>query len=72
MLPLFTGRLPFYADGMIAPAISVLSAIRGLRVPRQSLHGIDDAVCVFVLFFGHGSPQSVLFLLRYVALVLVL
>src|SRR3989344_4405689 len=34
------GACMFYADGMITPAISVLSAVEGLQVAAPSLHSI--------------------------------
>ena len=44
------GACMFYADGMITPAISVLSAVEGLQVAAPSLHSIVIPITLFVLF----------------------
>ena len=44
------GACMFYADGMITPAISVLSAIEGFEVAAPVLHPLIIPVTLFVLF----------------------
>jgi KUP system potassium uptake protein len=44
------GACMFYADGMITPAISVLSAVEGLQVAAPSLHSAVIPITLFVLF----------------------
>lgn len=44
------GACMFYADGMITPAISVLSAVEGLEVAAPSLHEVIVPITLLVLF----------------------
>ncbi|MDX1914944.1 MAG: potassium transporter Kup [Methylophilus sp.] len=44
------GACMFYADGMITPAISVLSAIEGLEVAAPNLHSMIVPITLIVLF----------------------
>ena len=44
------GACMFYADGMITPAISVLSAVEGLEVAAPSLHKAIVPITLVVLF----------------------
>ena len=44
------GACMFYADGMITPAISVLSAVEGLEVAAPSLHALVLPITLVVLF----------------------
>ncbi len=44
------GACMFYADGMITPAISVLSAVEGLEVAAPSLHKAIIPITLFVIF----------------------
>ena len=44
------GACMFYADGMITPAISVLSAVEGLEVAAPSLHQAIVPITLVVLF----------------------
>jgi len=44
------GACMFYADGMITPAISVLSAIEGLEVAAPRLHNLIVPITLLVLF----------------------
>lgn len=44
------GACMFYADGMITPAISVLSAVEGLEIAAPSLHTLIVPITLFVLF----------------------
>lgn len=44
------GACMFYADGMITPAISVLSAVEGLQVAAPSLAHFIVPITLFVLF----------------------
>ena len=44
------GACMFYADGMITPAISVLSAVEGLEIAAPSLHTAIVPVTLVVLF----------------------
>lgn len=44
------GACMFYADGMITPAISVLSAVEGLEVAAPQLHSLIVPITLFVLF----------------------
>ena len=44
------GACMFYADGMITPAISVLSAVEGLEVAAPSLHTLIVPITLLVLF----------------------
>jgi KUP system potassium uptake protein len=44
------GACMFYADGMITPAISVLSAVEGLEVAAPALHSFIVPVTLFVIF----------------------
>jgi len=44
------GACMFYADGMITPAISVLSAIEGLEVAAPRLHTLIVPITLLVLF----------------------
>jgi KUP system potassium uptake protein len=56
------GACMFYADGMITPAISVLSAIEGLEIAAPSLHQFIlplTLIVLFVLFFGQSKGTAV-------------
>jgi KUP system potassium uptake protein len=44
------GACMFYADGMITPAISVLSAVEGLEIAAPSLHVLIVPITLVVLF----------------------
>ena len=44
------GACMFYADGMITPAISVLSAVEGLEIAAPSLHTLIVPITLVVLF----------------------
>ena len=44
------GACMFYADGMITPAISVLSAVEGLEVAAPTLHPFIVPITLIVLF----------------------
>jgi len=44
------GACMFYADGMITPAISVLSAVEGLEIAAPSLHQYIVPITLMVLF----------------------
>jgi KUP system potassium uptake protein len=44
------GACMFYADGMITPAISVLSAVEGLEVAAPKLHALIVPITLVVLF----------------------
>jgi KUP system potassium uptake protein len=44
------GACMFYADGMITPAISVLSAVEGLEVAAPNLHRFIVPITLLVLF----------------------
>ena len=44
------GACMFYADGMITPAISVLSAVEGLEIAAPHLHQIIVPITLMVLF----------------------
>jgi KUP system potassium uptake protein len=44
------GACMFYADGMITPAISVLSAVEGLEVAAPNLHHLIVPITLVVLF----------------------
>jgi KUP system potassium uptake protein len=44
------GACMFYADGMITPAISVLSAVEGLEVAAPALHSLIIPITLIVLF----------------------
>jgi KUP system potassium uptake protein len=44
------GACMFYADGMITPAISVLSAIEGLEIAAPRLHSLIVPITLLVLF----------------------
>lgn len=44
------GACMFYADGMITPAISVLSAVEGLEIAAPSLHTLIVPITLIVLF----------------------
>ncbi len=44
------GACMFYADGMITPAISVLSAVEGLEIAAPSLHEAIVPITLVVLF----------------------
>jgi len=50
MLVGILGACMFYADGMITPAISVLSAVEGLEVATPGLKSVVIPVTLFVLF----------------------
>jgi KUP system potassium uptake protein len=56
------GAALFYGDGMITPAISVLSAVEGLEVPAPSLHSVVVPIALVILVvlfliqrFGTGA-----------------
>lgn len=56
------GACMFYADGMITPAISVLSAIEGLEVAAPSLHATIvpiTLVVLFMLFWAQSKGTAV-------------
>lgn len=44
------GACMFYADGIITPAISVLSAVEGLEIAAPTLHPLIIPITLFVLF----------------------
>src|SRR5204862_7082824 len=48
------GASLFYGDGMITPAISVLSAVEGLKVTTPSLHSlvVPITVAIVTVLFG--------------------
>src|SRR3989338_6822750 len=50
MLVGILGACMFYADGMITPAISVLSAVEGLEVAAPILHPLILPITLVVLF----------------------
>jgi len=50
MLVGILGACMFYADGMITPAISVLSAVEGLEIATPGLKPVIIPVTLFVLF----------------------
>jgi KUP system potassium uptake protein len=45
------GACLFFADGMITPAISVLSAVEGLKVAAPALHAYIIPVTLIIIFF---------------------
>ena len=45
------GAAMFYGDGMVTPAISVLSAVEGLEIVAPQLHSYVIPVTLLVLFF---------------------
>jgi KUP system potassium uptake protein len=56
------GACMFYADGMITPAISVLSAVEGLEVAEPHLHSYIvpiTLVILFVLFWAQSKGTEV-------------
>jgi KUP system potassium uptake protein len=56
------GACMFYADGMITPAISVLSAVEGLEVAEPHLHSYIvpiTLVVLFVLFWTQSKGTEV-------------
>ncbi len=55
------GACMFYADGMITPAISVLSAIEGLEIAAPSLHQFivpTTLIVLFTLFFVQSKGTA--------------
>ena len=50
MLAGIIGACMFFADGMITPAISVLSAVEGLEIAAPQLHKFIIPITLFVLF----------------------
>lgn len=55
------GACMFYADGMITPAISVLSAVEGLEVAAPMLHPLIlpiTLVVLFVLFWAQSKGTA--------------
>ena len=62
MLVGILGASMFYADGMITPAISVLSAVEGLEVAAPALHAYIvpiTLVVIFALFWVQSSGTSI-------------
>ncbi len=60
------GAAMFYGDGMITPAISVLSAVEGLEIATPALHPyiVPITLVIIVLLFGiqkHGTARVGLF-----------
>ena len=56
------GACMFYADGMITPAISVLSAVEGLEIAAPSLHSAIvpiTLVVLFMLFWAQSKGTAV-------------
>jgi KUP system potassium uptake protein len=56
------GACMFYADGMITPAISVLSAVEGLEVAAPHLHSFIvpiTLVVLFILFWAQSKGTEV-------------
>lgn len=56
------GACMFYADGMITPAISVLSAVEGLEVAAPNLHRFIvpiTLVVIFILFWAQSKGTEV-------------
>lgn len=45
------GACLFFADGMITPAISVMSAVEGLEVAAPALHAYVTPVTLIIIFF---------------------
>ncbi|MGQ0442132.1 MAG: potassium transporter Kup [Methylophilaceae bacterium] len=57
------GACMFYADGMITPAISVLSAIEGLEVAAPSLHEAIvpiTLIVLFILFWAQSKGTAIM------------
>ena len=57
------GACMFYADGMITPAISVLSAVEGLEVAAPQLHSAIvpiTLVVLFVLFWVQSKGTAIM------------
>jgi KUP system potassium uptake protein len=57
------GACMFYADGMITPAISVLSAVEGLEVAAPSLHKAIvpiTLVVIFLLFWAQSKGTALM------------
>ncbi|PKO46089.1 MAG: potassium transporter Kup [Betaproteobacteria bacterium HGW-Betaproteobacteria-22] len=52
------GACMFYADGMITPAISVLSAVEGLEVAAPILHPMIIPITLLVLFLLFWSQSK--------------
>ena len=55
------GACMFYADGMITPAISVLSAVEGLEVAAPHMHGAIipiTMVVIFILFWVQSKGTA--------------
>ena len=57
------GAAMFYGDGMVTPAISVLSAVEGLEIATPALKPFVipiTMVVLFILFFvqRHGTARS--------------
>lgn len=50
------GASLFYGDGMITPAISALSAVKGLKVAAPSLGSL--VLPITVAFESHASPPA--------------
>ncbi len=56
------GAAMFYGDGMVTPAISVLSAVEGLEVGAPALHAFVIPITIivlFILFFVQKSGTAV-------------
>ena len=51
------GACMFYADGMITPAISVLSAVEGLEVAAPALHSMIIPITLFVITWSKYSES---------------
>jgi len=45
------GACMFYADGMITPAISVLSAIEGIEIALPGFHNFVIPITLIIIFF---------------------
>jgi KUP system potassium uptake protein len=57
------GACMFYADGMITPAISVLSAVEGLEVAAPSLHKAIIPITllvIFILFWAQSKGTALM------------
>lgn len=56
------GACMFYADGMITPAISVLSAVEGLEVAAPGLHALIipiTLIVIFILFLAQSKGTAI-------------
>ena len=53
------GAALFYGDGIITPAISVVSAVDGLQISETAVVPVDLSISMFILWLLFGVQSTV-------------